>query len=799
MSTARALVLVALLLVPILPLAGAVGAEPRPWSGYDAVSNVNEIAIARGGTTVAAALAAPVPTSTGGATPSANCAPVSILPGEAGAPVCALTDLLALDHQYGFAQNLTYYGQDIEGSTPTQPRVQTPPGRTHVAVSRDGTAVASLGLAYTPDGTAERASFYYGRTTGNWSTAGTFNRSFDLGAPEDVTLVDVVLSDDGRRAAVLFGAGGQYVLRGYTATSSNVESAFEVRAPGTPRALAAAGDLSRILVAGQFPQGNLTHGGAYVLPFSQGAPLASTFDAAANGTDVRSAAMSRDGAVAALADAAGKVRVFRDAALAAPLVANVSSLAVNVTMSDDGARLAAYANTSLVLLDINGTPTPRWNGTVPGGSISAVAIDGKGDLVVAGSSGSGGGVYAYGVDDARPLWQILGETRSVAIDSSGTRVAYAQRAAISGANVPRQLSVEASGSTTRVIAPPANASYEVVLRNDGGALERVVFEETSPGIAIPATAPVSVRPGEVVRRNVTVEVEAGLVGPRAFDVTARSLTSNISRTLTFTVSPTPILDVTLHVNETDLVARPGQASELLLQVVNNGTGDADVQIRATQTVSTGPLWNLTLNEGIFTVLRGTRTTVGVTMTPPPGAENGTAATVDFVVEGLNVFDTARVVWRINPTLAVEVNATGVTRFIEPGDKAFYNVTVTNTGSLPRQFELVYAITSNDGRNWGVDMQAQTARIEPQQRRVIPVAIVAPADAQPDERVAVLVSARSIPELPNETLVQDNVTLFGIAIPPKVTTTTTPGNGIPAPGLVLVVAAVVLLALARRRA
>ena len=797
----RALLLAALILLPLVPTAQAVGPETR-WPAYNAGSDVNAIVIAREGRTIAAALAAP-PYTTGGTAPTISCAATpSGLPTQP-TPACARTDLIVLDHDHGYAQNLTYY--DITKTPPT-----LPPGRSLVAVSRDGTAIASVGPEYQQTTNANRTRLYYSSIPagGNWSTPGSFNRSIDLGSADAQSggfvpdIVGLALSDDGRRVAVLYGFGDQYALRGWTFTGGSLNGAMNLSAPGIPRALAASGDLSRMIVAGQFPQGNLSYGGAHVLPFAQGTPLATWFETSANNTDTRSAASSRDGTVVAVSDVLGKVYVFHDATLQAPTVANATAQPANLSMSEDGSRLAAFATKSLVVLDTTSGATPLWNTTSGAQSISGVALSGTGGVVLVGGAGTGGAVVAYGEDDARPLWQIPGDTRAVAIDSAATRIAYAQRASIGAASVPHTLTMELAGggrvSAQRIVTSPGNTSFEVTLRNDGGAAERVVFEESAPGVSIASAAPFIVRPGDVLRTNVTITIEAGLVGPRVFNVSARSLGSNAIDNVTLAIAPAPTLDVRLLVDSTDVIAQLGRTTESLLTIVNNGTGDANVTVRATQSVSGGVLWNLSLSEPSVTALRGTRTSVKVLMTPPANAENGTSASVDFTLEGPGIFDTARVVYRINPSLAVEVNATGVTKFISPGERAFYNVTVTNTGSLPRQFELFYTIASSDGRNWGVDMQTQTTRLEPLERRVMPVVIVAPADAQPDERVAVVVSARSLPETVNETLVTDNVTLYGIAVAPKVTSTTPVGNGVPGFVPLAAIAAFALVALLRRR-
>lgn len=792
-TSLRALLLAALFLLPLLPVAEAVGPEARPWSTYNALSQVTAVALAREGTTIAAATG---PALTSGSTAAPGGLPPVPTPADSG----SLTDLIVLDHRYGFAQNLTYHTEALP-----------PPGRSLVAVSRDGTAVASVGIEYQQATSTQRTRLYYARIAadGNWSTPGAFNRSIDLGSvagPQASGMVPdiagLALSDDGRRVAVLYGFGDQYALRGWTFTGGSLNGAMNLSAPGTPRALAASGDLSRMVVVGQFPQGNFTYGGAHVLPFAQSTPLATWFETSANNTDARAATSSRDGTLLAIADGAGRVFVFHDAALASPAVVNATTQPANLTMSEDGTRLATFADRSLAVFDVTTGITPVWNTTSGAQAIAAVALNQTGGLVLVAGAGTGGALVAYGEGDTTPLWQLPGDTRAVAVDSAGTRVAYAQRAAIGAALIPRMISIELVGggkvSAQRIVTSPGDSSFEVTLRNDGGGIERIVFEESAPGVSIPIVQPVSVRPGDIIRTNITIAVEAGLVGPRVFNVSARSLGSNAIDNVTLAIAPAPTLDVRLLVNETDVIAQLGQTTESLLTIVNNGTGDANVSIRATQTVSSGVLWNLTLSEPTLTALRGTRTSVKVLMTPPANAENGTSATVDFTLEGPGIYDTARVVYRINPSLEVEMNATGVTKFIEPGARAFYNVTVANTGSLPRQFELFYTIASSDGRNWGVDMQTQTTRLEPLERRTVPVLIVAPADAQPDERVAVVVSARSISETVNETIVMDNVTLYGIAVAPKVTSTTPVGNGVPGFLPIAAFAAIALVALLRRR-
>ncbi|HUR67948.1 MAG TPA: hypothetical protein VM370_01785 [Candidatus Thermoplasmatota archaeon] len=792
----RALILAAILLLPLLPGADAAGPEPRPWSAYNAVSDVVDLAMAADAGAIAAALGASSAsaTSPNPAIPNPRApAPCAQDPGLPAPPptVGACGDLAILEFETGFARNGSFLAPN-------------PLGRTHVAVSRDGSAIASVGIdGATP--TSRSLHLRYMRITPgtNWTSGTPYER--DVSLPATAVPVGLTLSDDGRRVALLAGEGTNYVLRGY-AFGSTLDSAFEIRAPGTPRALATAGDMSRVLLAGQFPEGNFTYGGAFIVPFAQGEPLSSFFDRAANNTDVVSAALSRDGMTGVLGAADGRVHVFHEGTLAAPMALKVGTGPVgNLTISEDGGRAAASTGMTLANLAIADAPTIAWNATLTGQNVTGLAMNRTGGLLLAATSGTGGAVSAFDESDNAPLWSLPGDSRGVAIDSAGTRLAFAQRSTIGAARIPRALTMDLAGADKKVAPPqtialPGSHTFEVTVRNDGAATERVVFADGAPEVTLTTSpAQVSVRPGQIARVNLTVTVDQPLPGPRVFNVSARAVTSGIVDNVTLSIVPKPTLDVKLQLNDSDVLAQPGAPAEILVTIVNNGTSDADVALRVDQTPSAAPDWGVQLSESAFQALRGTRTSVRVSVTPPPQVANGTSTLLKFTLQGTDIFDTATVTFRVNPDLKVDVNASGSTKFIEPGKRGFYNVTVTNTGSLPRAFLVFYTITETNGRSWAVDMQSETLRLEPNAKRVFPVAIIAPGDAQPTEHVSVVVSAKSIPEQANELVVQDNVTLSGVAVALKIPTPSTTPNGLPflAPGAIVAVTLFAAVLLRRR--
>src|SRR5439155_17327169 len=128
--------------------------------------------------------------------------------------------------------------------------------------------------------------------------------------------------------------------------------------------------------------------------------------------------------------------------------------------------------------------------------------------------------------------------------------------------------------------------------------------------------------------------------------------------------------------------------------------------------------------------------------------NGTTDDVFFDLEGPNVTDSAHLTLRINPTVGVSLDVAqgdSSTKFVEPGKVAYYNVTVLNNGSLPRQYVAFFTLgASQGGKSWGVDMDTNAFLLQPGQSRIIPVRIFAPGDATPSDRVSVLIRARTIP-------------------------------------------------------
>src|SRR5581483_8630837 len=101
----------------------------------------------------------------------------------------------------------------------------------------------------------------------------------------------------------------------------------------------------------------------------------------------------------------------------------------------------------------------------------------------------------------------------------------------------------------------------------------------------------------------------------------------------------------------------------------------------------------------------------------------------------------------------------------------------------------------NGHVWPVDMLQDAFRLDPGQSRTLQVVVHAPGDVTPADHVAILIRARTVPETPNETYAEDNITLFAQAVAPPTPTPTSPAHAVPFPPLPALVGLAVLAALA----
>lgn len=774
MRAARAILLVALLAAP---LAAAAPPTPVAWGGHETGLRVN--ALSMGGATLAAGLDIPNVGSSG------------------------QSDLVIYDAETGVAKARPYAG------TPPPPSV----GRNLTAVSGDGLTVASVGNNSAPSPLpgqlAPRLKLDVQRLSGEsrWTnTSVEVNTSvlLETGSP-----VGLRVSHDGTRVVVAYNTATELVVSAFTTNGATITPQYTHRQAGAIRALAATPDLDFAAAAGSIPESNNeTHAVLHVIPFSTGAPSRSHFDRSANGTIYGTVGITADASRVVAGDLLGRIHVFAGGNPSTPIplpgaVAPVSHLQI----AEDGGRIAATTGPRLYLLD--GTRAPAaflYNATLVGNA-TGLAMNRTGGLIaVAG----GGQITGFGDLDATPHWRIAAEGPHVAMDADGKQVAYTPTATrVSVATILHGIALEhaAGGDTPTIVPvrPQGTAVFEMVVKNSGSTVERVAFQAPNDlDVTVTFQPPViAVNPDSTARINVSVTTGPLYSGTRSFNVTAVALTSSVRDDSTLSIALRDDPDVHFLYNDTgDVVMKAGESRTVRIGVQNDGATDAAVGIRPTQSVSQGLTWTVNVDPASLTLAPSSRTTVQVTVTAPSDAKDGTANTLRLTLEGTNVTDEVRIVFRVNPTLGVDVTASGSrVKFVEPGAVASYNVTVTNTGSLPRRFEAFYEVTAQGGKSWAVDMDTSAFRLEPAGTRTVEVRIFAPQDAAPNQdRASVLVRARSVPEQVNETLAEGNVTLFANAVP-KAVTTTTPTNDsrVPfTPTLPLLAAAGALALLTRRR-
>lgn len=777
--TTRGALLALLLLLPILPAAEAGVPAPPEWSPWTAPQTVTALALADNGATIAAGL--------GAYNAQSDCSPTQTGCTPVNAPT-DLYDLAVLTLQDGVVARADDAAQ--EG---------TPQGRPHVAVSADGTTIASFGYSRSVGSPVSAPVLYYNRAAnGNdWSVPGTNITRFVEG-----DAVGIAVSADGRRVALVLHNAGNMSIRGYSFQNGILSQAFDHVTPGRPHALAASADLSRLAVVGVVPVGGFNRSAVLTVPFSSGGVESPYY--LPEGVNVTRVALSSDGQRVAAGGSNGTLLLFRgSAAFPPPETLDVGNATVGaVAFSGDGRRLAVGTDTLLRVFSAGDAGVqPAWDVALSSPP-RAMDLNHTGGILLLGSRE---GVFAYN-EEGGQMWKLNGDTSAVGVNADGSAIAYAQRRLVFAASVPRGLALTLPGGVEtmppKTIPPGGSGDYTLSVYNPGAAAERVVF--TGPDdldVAIDfQPADLLVNPGET--RSVTATVRPGTslqAGSRGFNVTAHAITSGLSddTTLNFTIAP--IADVSLFLNVTEVLAKQGETSDLLMEVRNQGTKAVALSLRADQEVTAGQPWNVTVDPTSFTLNPNSKTTVRVSVTPPRNAANGTSNTITYLLEGAEVSDRAVVTYRINPEIGIEVIPSARVKYIDAGQSDTFNITVKNTGSLPRRFEVYYDINETSGRSWGIDMPLEPFRLEPSGSRTVTIKVTVPVEARPPDYLKFTVTARLLPE-GDEPVVQDSVPIFANAQEPERDEEEEEDNQnpLPAPGPAVVFGLVAALAFAIRR-
>lgn len=769
----RVALLALLLLAQAAPFGAAAAPQAASWSPRDEAAVVQDVAVAADGSAVAAALGA---NEVGGP----SCIPPACV-GAPGAPQLATTDLAILSVAGGWERG---------GANNVSPVAQ---GRTHVVFSRDGTTLVSLGMDAAGGGQGSSLKLYYDRLgpDRDWGGA-TANESVYLpGAP-----IGLVVSSDGLDVVAAVQSGFTYSLIGYRYAESSLVPTVRLDREGVMSALSASADLTRLVVVGNQTLAGFPYGSVQLVVSGQ--PQDAYFGA--NGTRYQNVSMDEAGSRFAATTSTGLVQVFPGRAADPVAVPATNATVDRIVLSADGSRLAVAQGGVLSVHDVRAEPALLHNATLDG-AINDLAVNHTGEIVAAATT-TGLSAYAAGAD--APLWRLAGNVRTVAIDAPGRTIAYAVADKVFAAKIPRAVSLEFPGGAdrgpARVVEPGGAAVYDLILRNPGAAPERVRFSAPSDLSVTFEPAEIVLRPDEQPRVAVTVQAPASLSGTRGFNVTAIADSSGITDDATLEISLAPVTDVSLLLNISSVTVIQETPHELILTIQNRGTKDIAVSLRPAQAVSMPPDWNVRIEPASLTLAAQSVSTAKLIVTPPRAALNGTTNAVTVFLEGEGVADQARIVYSINPNVDLDVRAASNVKYVEPGRTATFNVTIRNTGSLPREFQVYYQQNETSGRAWAVRVDTRPLTIGPGQEKTIQVNVTAPADTLPPDHLEVELIAAILPLLPETTPPKvRSVTLFANAAnPPPKTPEDDGGGAIPGPEAVLVALAAAGVALLVRR-
>lgn len=817
----RALVVAATLLLT-LPFASLVSAaEPVPpapegWSPYDTLARTHALAFARAGTTIAVALDTYNPATSG-----ASCT-LGVCPPGTSSQQFTVPDLAIVETSYGWARNGT---GNTGGAQPL--------GRVAVAVTPDGRTVASIGydrsgssspildpsnpgLPGSPGNTCPGPActwrLYVDRAPagGNFSSASSTTMVATLADPSTANVRGLALSADGSRVVVLTDDGMSFNLTAYNVAGTQLAHAFHLSFRGAGNGLAGDATLNRVFVGGALFETatNQTRAALVSVDYASGAQAGQPYVEGANGTAVMTLSATPDGRLVALGTNTGRLSIVDLAAgrlAGAYQAASVSEPVGMVALSPEGTHLALSAAGRLATFRLaGGAPTPAWS-TATAGHVNSLSYNATGAILVASiNNGTASGVYAYGEESATPFWTEPGEVFDAKINDAGTQVAYRQSHIVKSERLTRGFALEypngAHVGPVRPLRAGAATIFDMVVRAPSSVPETVALATTSNPFLVATIDPaiVTVRPGEARHVNVTLAATPQFTGTQSVNLTATGLSTFGSDAATLSVSFEGVANITFLVNQTEFVVTPGQPTEATLAVVNNGTSDAAVGLSYSQHVSQGAPWGLTVDQTSFRLPQGSITPIRIVVTPPLDTLNGTNDAILFNLEGPNVSDSITLHFRVNPHLGVHLVSHGGVKFISPSTSAVFNVTVTNNGSIARQFTAFADQVPTSNKYWTVEVPQAPFRLDPGASRDLAIRVIAPGDISASDHTVITLRMRSVPEVANETFVEDNVTLFAsYQAPPTPTASSTP-SAIPFPALPLAIAAAALAAVVVRR-
>jgi hypothetical protein len=445
-------------------------------------------------------------------------------------------------------------------------------------------------------------------------------------------------------------------------------------------------------------------------------------------------------------------------------------------------------------------------------TITSLAYDSTGGILVA---TAGNNVLAFAPGRAQPVWNFAatqsvnggldGPLRGVAISDDARRVLVAGKTKIMPYETNALAEVVPASAATTTIQPGETQTVSFNVANIGSLPDNYTFVVTRPvGWAGSNPEALGLLPDQTQTVNLTVQAPPGVApGPQAIKVELRSRVCQerpqacdarvqnaivATGAINLTVPRAVSLAVELQDERVEMSAGDERSFPLLVR--NLGNAEGIVNLSATQSVTAGPSWSIRFDPAQVRIGANGVAETSMVVTAPADAASGarnfvTVTAKDGTVEG---FDNVSIF--IDPEFQVDV-ATGATRIEVPaGESRTFTFNVTNRGNTDDRFNLTANVTPlTQANDWNVRLSEDQISIQKGRTSVITVT-VRTAVAEPREDAVLVLRAVSIG---SGDVVQDtaNVPLVAKGREEE------KSSFLPAPSVPLALAAVALVALARR--
>lgn len=433
------------------------------------------------------------------------------------------------------------------------------------------------------------------------------------------------------------------------------------------------------------------------------------------------------------------------------------------------------------------------------GAVVDLAFSGDGRYLAA---RAGGGIRFYDTqgNTLTELWRDdrTGMPNTVAIDGRGEHVVAAAGSSVIVYDAIHRLAPTFPSATQ---TPGATVTHALTFRNDGNRVDKVDLIAEPPagaGVQFTPPGPFTLKPGQSQVIQAAVSIPS-TQAPGSLAIPVRhSLNGGAdgtgSNTLTLTI-PTVRQVVLEPDGATSKGANSDNPALFTVLVRNNG----NVQESVALSVSAPAGWEVTATPTSLTLPAGANANVTVSMTPPPGARDGAAATAVLRRDGgtaTPVELTATVGAYFQVRLAVPVGTV-----LDAGRSGLVDATLHNEGNALDSILVKLGALPAGWRGGFLNGlgELQVEDVEPGSSRVVQISLMPPADAASDVPVQVTLSAASLGDASKTASKGILVTVVDANETTAPDTETGDGdNGIPGPGPVVLVALLALAAVGVRR-